>query len=107
MKTMNQFIHIPMRNFVHNPIRGGRCVALNQNNKPTISDEVSIIISKELNVNGNVCEILEKYFGYTNKHRRTIQNEQESQFKDYRDFTQEERTKHINNKCNKLPIHKK
>ena len=96
-----------MRNFVHNSIRGGRCVALNQNIKPTIPDEVSIIISKELNVSGNVCEILEKCFEYTNKHRKTIENEQDSQFKDYRDFDPEKRTKHTNNKRNKLPIHKK
>ena len=48
------------------------------------------IISKQLDTNGNVCEILEKYFEYTNKHRKTIENEYDSQFNDYRDNDEEE-----------------
>ena len=43
------------------------------------------INSKELDNNGNVCENLEKYFEYTNKHRKIIENEYDSQFYDYRD----------------------
>ena len=55
-----------MRHFVRQSIKGGRCSALNQYYKSNISDEVFSIISKEININGNVCEILEKYFEYTN-----------------------------------------
>ena len=56
------------------------------------------IISKELNVNGNVCEILEKIFEYTNKHRKIGENEYDAQFNDYRDNDDEERNEHINKK---------
>ena len=72
-----------------------------------ISDKVFNFISKELDINGNVCEILERYFEYTNKHRKITENEYDSQFNDYRDNGEEERTKHINKELNKLPIHKK
>ena len=39
-------------------MKGGRCNAFNQHYKSENSDEVFNIISKELNVNGNICEIL-------------------------------------------------
>ena len=39
-------------------------------------------MSQELGVNGNICEILDKYFEYTNKHRKIIEDEYDSQFKD-------------------------
>ena len=65
-------------------------------------------ISKELNVNGNdnVCEIIDKYFEYTNKQRKIIEDEYDSKFKDCRDIDVEERSEHINKELNKLPIHK-
>ena len=59
-----------MRHFVRQSIKGGRCSALNQYHKPNISDEAFNNISKELDIDGNVCEILEKFFEYTNKHRK-------------------------------------
>ena len=71
------------------------------------SDEVFNIISQDLNINGNICDILDKFFEYTNKHRKIIEDEYDSQFDDYRDLNQEERTICINYKLNKLPIHKK
>ena len=97
-----------MRHFVRQSIKGGRCSALNQFYKSAISDEVFIIISKELNVNGNdnVCEIV-NYFEYTNEQRKIIKDEYDSQFNDYRNNNQEKRTEHINKELNKLPIHKK
>ena len=49
----------------------------------------------------------EKYFEYTNQHRKLIENEYDSQFGDYRDINQEERTNYINNKLSKFTIHKK
>ena len=98
-----------MRHFVRKSIKGGRCSALNQYYKSNISQEVFNIISKELNVNGNdnVCEIIDKYFEYTNEQGKIIEDEYDSKFKDYRDFDVEERTEHINKELNKLSIHKK
>ena len=65
------------------------------------------IVSKELNVQCKLCEVIEKYFEYTNKHRKLLENVYDSQFDDYRGVNQEERAKYINNKLNKLPIHEK
>ena len=68
------------------------------------------IISKELNIddnNENVCEIIDKYFEYTNEKRKIIEDEFDSNFKDYRDIDEEERSEHINKEPNKFPIHKK
>ena len=98
-----------MRHFVRKSIKGGRCSALNQYYRSNISGEVFNIISKELNVNDNdnICEIVNKYFEYTNEQRRIIEDEYDSKFKDYRDIDEEERTEHINKELNKLPIHKK
>ena len=58
-----------------------------------------------MGVDGNICEILDKYFECTNKHRKILEHEYGSQYKDCRDIDQEERTKHINNQFSKLPIH--
>ena len=98
-----------MRHFVRQSLKGGRCSALNQYYKSNISQEVFNIISKELNVNGNdnVCEIINKYFEYTNKQSKIIEDEFDSKFKDYRDNDEEERTEHISKELNKLPINKK
>ena len=96
-----------MRHFVRQSIKGGRSSVLNYYYKSTNSDEVFIIISKELNVNGNICEMLDKYFEYTNKLTKIIKNEYDSQLDDYRDIDQEERTKHNNKELNKLAVYKK
>ena len=96
-----------MRHFVRQSIKRGRCSALNQFYKSTTSDEVFNIISIEINVIGKICKILDKYYEYTNKHGKLIENEYDSQFEDYRDINQEVRTKHINKQLNKLPVHEK
>ena len=59
-----------MRNFVRNSIKGGRCNAFYQYYKPEISDEVFKIISKELNGNGNICDLLEKCFKFLSKYEK-------------------------------------
>ena len=64
-------------------------------------------ILKELNTNGNICEILGKNFEYTIRQRKIIEDEYDSQFDDYRDNDEEERTKHINKELSKSTIHKK
>ena len=80
-----------MRNFVRKAIKGGRCNAFNQHYKSEISDEVFNIISKELNVDGNVCDILEKYFEFLNKHEKEYEKEFDSKYDDYRDIDQKEK----------------
>ena len=81
-----------MRHFVRQSIKGGRCSALNQYYISSLSDEVFNIISKELDINGKVCKILDTYFEYINKQRKIIKDEYDSQFTDYRDNDEEERT---------------
>ena len=97
------------RDFVRQSIKGGRCSALIRQYISNVSDEVFNIIPKELNITGNdsVCEIIKKYFEYTNEQRKIIEDENDSQFEDYRDNDEEERIEHINKQLNKLPIHKK
>ena len=55
------------------------------------------ISSKELNINGNICEILEKYFGFLNKYEKQYDKEFKSKYDDYRDIDQKEKIDFINN----------
>ena len=96
-----------MRHFVRKIIKGGRCATDNQYYKSSISDEVFNVISQELNVKDNICEISDKYFENTNKQTKILENDYDSQFKDYRDNDEEGRTEHINKELNKLPKRKK
>ena len=95
-----------MRNFVRKAIKGGRCNVFNQHYKSEISDEVFIFISKELNVSGNICEILEEYFEFSSKYEKQYTKEFDSKYDDYRDSDQKEKEKYVNKKLNLLPIHK-
>ena len=95
-----------MRNFVREAIKGGRCNAFNQHFKSENSDEVFIIISKELNVNGNICEIFGKYFKLLNKYEKQYAKKFDSKYDDYRDIKEKEKTDFLNKKLNMLPIHK-
>ena len=67
-----------MRNFVRKAIKGGRCSASNHNYKSEISDELFNIFSKELNVNGNTCDLLENYFEFLNKYEKQYAKEFDS-----------------------------
>ena len=96
-----------MRHFVRKNVKGGLCSALNQNFKSSISDKVFNIISQELNVQGNFCEIIDKYIEFTNKHRTIIKDEYDSQFDEYRDINQERKEKYVNDKLSKLLVHEK
>ena len=64
-----------IRHFVRQSIKGESCSALNQYYKSTILDQVSNNISKEINVNRIMCEILENFFERTNKHYKTLEIE--------------------------------
>ena len=85
-----------MRNFVRKAIKGGRCNAFIQHYKSEISDEVFNIISKELNVNSNICKILEKSFKFLNKYEKQYAKEFDSKNDDYRDNDQKEKEKNVN-----------
>ena len=80
-----------MRIFVRKTIKGGRCNAFNQHYKSEISDEVFNIISKELNVNGNISDILEKNFELFNKDEKQYSKEFDRKYDDYRDIIQKKR----------------
>ena len=75
-----------MTNFVRKSIKGGRCNAFNQHYKSEVSDEVFNIISKDLKVNGNICDILEKYFEFLNEHEKQNAKEFDSKYDDCRDI---------------------
>ena len=66
-----------MGHFVRQSINGGRCVALNQYYKSIIWDEVFNINSIVVDVNGNKCETLEKFFENAKKHRKIIEDKYE------------------------------
>ena len=80
-----------MRKFVRKAIKGGRCNAFIQYYKSETSDEVFNIISKELNVNVNICGILEKYFEILNKYEIQYAKKFDSKYDDYRDIDQKEK----------------
>ena len=84
-----------MRNFVGKAIKGGRCNAFNQHYKSEISNQVFNIISKELNVNGNICENLEKYFEFSNKYEEQYAKEFHSKYDDYRDIDRKKKKKNM------------
>ena len=71
-----------IKNFVRKAIKGGRCNAFNQHYKSEISDEVFDIISTELNFNGNICDVLEKYFEFLNKYEKQCAKEFNSKYDD-------------------------
>ena len=64
------------------------------------------IISKELDVNGNIRDLLEKYFNFLNKYEKQYAKEFDSNYDDYRDIDQKEKSDYINKKFNMLPVHK-
>ena len=94
-----------MRNFVRNSIKGGRCNALNKHYKSEISDEVFIFISRNLNVNGNICYLLEKYFDFLNKYEKLYAKEFNSKYEEYSDINKKEKADFSDNKLNMLPVH--
>ena len=94
-----------MRWFVRQAAYGGRVCAFNQYYKSKSCDDILKIISKELNVEGKVYDIVEGYMKYKNKHFEIFEKEYEDQFIDYRNENMEEKEKYINEKLSNLPIH--
>ena len=95
-----------MRWFVRQSIKGGRVCAFNQYCKTEkVFDEILKIISEEINVNGNIYDIIEAYLNYKNKQFKRFEKELENQFNDYRDEDVEEKEKCINGKLCQLLFH--
>ena len=87
-------------------MKGGRYNAFNQHYKSQISDEVVSIFSIELNVNGNIFDLLERFFVLLNNYEKQYAKELDTKFEDCRDNNQKEKIEYIKNKLNMLPFHK-
>ena len=94
-----------MRHFVRQSIKGGRVCAFNQYYKSKIRGDVLKILSRELNVEGNVYDIIEAYIKYKNDHLKIVKEEYEKNFYDYRNVDEEEMEIYINKKLGEIPIH--
>ena len=77
-----------LRNFVRNIIKGGRCNAFNYHFKSEISDEVFNPMSKKLNVNSNMCDLLENFCEFLNKYEKSYAKEIDLKYEDYREINQ-------------------
>ena len=64
-----------MRWFVRQSIKGGRVCAFCQYYKSKIYDDILKIISEELNVKGNIYDLIEAYLNYKNKHFKIYEKE--------------------------------
>ena len=95
-----------MRWFVRQSIKGGRVCAFNQYYRSKNCYEVSEILSEELNVKGNVYDIIEAYMKYKKYHEEIIEKVYESKFNDNRDIDEEEMDNYIFKKLGELTIHK-
>ena len=82
----------------------GRFIAFIQHYKSIISGNVFNFISKELDINGNICETLDKYFEILNKYEKLYTIDFDSKYDDYRDFNQTEKIDFITNKVDVLAI---
>ena len=60
--------------------KGSRCSALNQYYIYINSDKLFNIVLEELKVDGNICDIMDKYFEYDNKQKKIFENEYDSRF---------------------------
>ena len=61
-----------MRWFVRQSIKRGRVCAFNQYYDSKICGDISKIISKELNVKGNIYDKVEAYLSYKNKYFQNL-----------------------------------
>ena len=80
-----------LRWFVRQAAYGGRVCAFHQYYQSNICDDILNIISKELNVRGNIHNKVEAYMNYKKEHFKIFEKEYESQFNDFRDENEEEK----------------
>ena len=64
-----------MRKVVRQSLKASRRNAFSQHYKSIVSYNVFNIISGELDLNANICEILEKYFEFLSKYEKTYAKE--------------------------------
>ena len=69
-ETIYTYTDTLMMTFARKNMKGGQCSAVYQYYKSIIFDDVFNYPSAELDIERNVCEILDKYFEYTTKHRK-------------------------------------
>ena len=81
---MNTYNDKYVRWFVRQSIKRGRVCSFNQKYSLKICDENLKILSEELNVKGNVYDIVEAYMKYRNHHLKIIKDEYEINFFEYR-----------------------
>ena len=65
------------------------------------------IISTEVVVSGDVCDILEAYYKNVQQFEKIFENEIDSESENYGDNNRKDRIKYVNDKLNKLKIHEK
>ena len=95
-----------MRLFVRQSIKRGRVCAFNQDNKSPVYDDIKKVISKELCVKGNIYGIIEEYLRYKKKRYEIFEKEYENQINHYRNETEGEKQRYINEKLSNLRLHK-
>ena len=94
-----------MRWFVRQSDKGGQVCAFNQYYNTKNCDDNLKIISEELDVKGNIYDIIEAYENYKNKHFKIIEKEHEKQFDYYRDADVDEKEEYIIRTLSQLPSH--
>ena len=94
-----------MRCFVRQSIKRRRVCAFNQYYKSITCNDILNFLSEELNIEGNVFDIIDANLNYKNKQFKFYKKDYENQFNDYRHQNAEEKEKNINEKTSKLPIH--
>ena len=94
-----------IRWFLRQSIKGGCVCAFNQYYRSKICDEVLKILSEELNVKGNVYDIIKAYMKFKNHHIKINKEEYESKFNDYRDTDEEEKNNYNIKNLGKFLIH--
>ena len=90
---------------IRHSIEGGRVCAFKYYYKSKICDDLLKIVSEELNMKGNIYDILEAYLKYKNKLFKIYEKDYENEFDEYRDEDVKEKEICINKKLRKLPIH--
>ena len=79
--------------------------AFNQHYKFEHLDDVFNIISKEINVDGNICDILEKYFEFLSKSKNNSQKNSIQNLMIIEILVKKKKI-YVNKKLNMLQIHK-
>ena len=66
-----------MRWFVRQSIKGGRVCAFNQYYKSKTCDDILKVLAKELNVEGNIYDVIQAYLSYKKKLSKMTEKENE------------------------------